>query len=396
MSATKTKNSLVKAQINIKRKFKKAYNDRINQEKNLSDTFKPITSKIDDLIMKPSGISTRLKKENDHFIHGENNSDNDQWDYYDFDMDNSPMSDNNISMRDVPLRGAKRRKWGNDDADNNSKRTRQRNSDESYDEMLTEDDENSLPARDSNKRRKAVDDSETDIPKKVLSRSIRIRHQPQIDKIRNSHRFKKLLPEPNIPNIRSSVFPQPTRRRNSRMSIKTQKKIDVLKRGSSQIAEKNKKRALEQLKHTVKTTKRAVRTHLNNDDEPQPSTSTTKTPKKQKTRKIQDTASAANVLARRGERIASIEIQDTASAADVPARRSKRIASKELVTYGEGLESDFIPYSNETPIFQYFDDPNELCERLRLLLASQSAGNTNHTQEINSIVEELRELGLII
>lgn len=39
----------------------------------------------------------------------------------------------------------------------------------------------------------------------------------------------------------------------------------------------------------------------------------------------------------------------------------------------------------------YRDDPNELIERLRLLIASQQAGNNNHTNEIVSIIEELRE-----
>lgn len=63
---------------------------------------------------------------------------------------------------------------------------------------------------------------------------------------------------------------------------------------------------------------------------------------------------------------------------------------------GKGIEAEFIPYrQNDRIVYTYFDDPNELCERLRLLVSSKAAGNTNHTQEINSIVEELRELGLI-
>lgn len=40
----------------------------------------------------------------------------------------------------------------------------------------------------------------------------------------------------------------------------------------------------------------------------------------------------------------------------------------------------------------YFDDPNELVDRLRTLLASEQAGNTGHTNEINAILEELIEL----
>lgn len=61
---------------------------------------------------------------------------------------------------------------------------------------------------------------------------------------------------------------------------------------------------------------------------------------------------------------------------------------------GEGLEHSFIPY-NQNIVYEYYDDPNELCDRLRLLISSKGAGNTNHDQEINSIVEELRERGVV-
>ena len=43
----------------------------------------------------------------------------------------------------------------------------------------------------------------------------------------------------------------------------------------------------------------------------------------------------------------------------------------------------------------YWDNPNELVDRLRLLIASTSAGNTGVSNEIISIFEELREAGLI-
>jgi len=43
----------------------------------------------------------------------------------------------------------------------------------------------------------------------------------------------------------------------------------------------------------------------------------------------------------------------------------------------------------------YWNDPNELVSRLRLLLASQAAGNTGVSNEILSIYEELLEAGLI-
>lgn len=75
-------------------------------------------------------------------------------------------------------------------------------------------------------------------------------------------------------------------------------------------------------------------------------------------------------------------------------QRKRRNRARE--TQGRSIESNFIPYNvNDRIIYEYFDDPNELCDRLRLLTSSRAAGNTNHMQEINSIIEELRELGYV-
>lgn len=50
----------------------------------------------------------------------------------------------------------------------------------------------------------------------------------------------------------------------------------------------------------------------------------------------------------------------------------------------------------KSPIdYIYFDDYNEIVDRLRLLLASESAGNQGHRNEIISIIEELREARII-
>lgn len=51
-------------------------------------------------------------------------------------------------------------------------------------------------------------------------------------------------------------------------------------------------------------------------------------------------------------------------------------------------------YKNNTDLV-YWDDPNELVERLKLLVASRDAGNTNHDNEILSIIEELKEADII-
>ena len=52
--------------------------------------------------------------------------------------------------------------------------------------------------------------------------------------------------------------------------------------------------------------------------------------------------------------------------------------------------------TNKKVDYVHWDDPNELVDRLRLLDASHRAGNDAHDNEILSILEELREAGIII
>lgn len=83
----------------------------------------------------------------------------------------------------------------------------------------------------------------------------------------------------------------------------------------------------------------------------------------------------------------------------------KKIASSEKKKSGKGMKQRFtiknsnnmnfmnIPSSNIDYI--HWDDPNELVDRLRLLIASQQAGHNNHNNEIISILEELKEANII-
>ena len=52
--------------------------------------------------------------------------------------------------------------------------------------------------------------------------------------------------------------------------------------------------------------------------------------------------------------------------------------------------------NNKKVDFVYFDDINEIVERLKLLISSKIAGHTGHENEIISILEELREANIII
>lgn len=72
---------------------------------------------------------------------------------------------------------------------------------------------------------------------------------------------------------------------------------------------------------------------------------------------------------------------------------SKECTSTESLHQGSGLPT--LKKYNKNVDYVYWDDPNELVERLKLLNASRDAGNSGLDNEIISIVEELREAGII-
>lgn len=59
---------------------------------------------------------------------------------------------------------------------------------------------------------------------------------------------------------------------------------------------------------------------------------------------------------------------------------------------GRGMK---LKYNNRPMEYVFWDDPNELVERLKLLIASQEAGNTSHDNEIVAIINELLEANII-
>lgn len=65
---------------------------------------------------------------------------------------------------------------------------------------------------------------------------------------------------------------------------------------------------------------------------------------------------------------------------------------KHFIKSGGGLlMKNYCPKTD----YKYWDDPNELVDRLRLLIASKNAGNNNHNNEIIAITEELVEANII-
>ena len=64
--------------------------------------------------------------------------------------------------------------------------------------------------------------------------------------------------------------------------------------------------------------------------------------------------------------------------------------------FGRGFQPRYkVAKFNTHKDYVYLDNPNELVDQLRLLIAEKSAGYIAHMNEISSIIEELRERGYI-
>jgi hypothetical protein len=62
---------------------------------------------------------------------------------------------------------------------------------------------------------------------------------------------------------------------------------------------------------------------------------------------------------------------------------------------GEGVNTRYLKVNNKDKEYLYWNDPNELVARLRLLIASTEVGNNSHNNEIINIEKELIEAGII-
>jgi hypothetical protein len=62
---------------------------------------------------------------------------------------------------------------------------------------------------------------------------------------------------------------------------------------------------------------------------------------------------------------------------------------------GKGLITKTHKSKNTKTDYKYYNDPNELVDRLRLLHASRNAGNKAHDNEIVEILMELKEEKII-
>lgn len=76
-----------------------------------------------------------------------------------------------------------------------------------------------------------------------------------------------------------------------------------------------------------------------------------------------------------------------------PIMRFRSASAREPL--GHGLNGVPMIASDAPCQYIYWDDVNELVDRLRLLFASSRAGHNNHNNEIASLIEELREAGVV-
>lgn len=81
----------------------------------------------------------------------------------------------------------------------------------------------------------------------------------------------------------------------------------------------------------------------------------------------------------------------------VPGKGNRSYKYKNIVRprfkSGSGI---FKRFTETIPQYVYWDDINELVERLKLLIASREAGHSGHENEIISIIEELKEAKIIV
>ena len=77
----------------------------------------------------------------------------------------------------------------------------------------------------------------------------------------------------------------------------------------------------------------------------------------------------------------------------VQRRRSQSGGQGDSTTTGEGYKL----VTDQAKDYVYYSDPNELVDRLRLLVAAEQAGNNldHHRNEMETILQELREIGII-
>lgn len=376
MSETKLKRlktSLVNTRRTIANKFRKLQKERVEKENRLKEKYAPITDSLDKI------INTKEK-----FASFKNDQLNDLDISEEMDLEYRPIE--NYRER------AQKRKRSNDEVMHNKKRrTLRQNRSSERDGTANENVINVA------QKRKRSNDEVTHDKKRRTLEQIRASER---DGASNENVINEVLDDMNeVPRNKRSredetldVGAMRKKRRLVRESIRSSHRINEAINASSKYGKKIKKINLFDGRLKISTRRKNQRA-LGNDMNRHASTAS-----KRVVVSPEDYDQNGNFVGLATKR-RRITIPPEKIVEGKYRRKVRQLNSrpqkKSFATYGEGLEHNFIPYT-ENIVYEYYDDPNELCERLKLLLSSKSAGNTNHDQEINSIIEELRERNIIV
>lgn len=365
----KLKKDLVKTRKIIQKKFKQIYKDRITRERKLSESYKPIISSINELKNLKEIEQKSKSKEGDFAANfndpnrmslGENDGESDE--ISEIPTGGEDTSDSDISMYNYDSKNEQPKKkrmleGSSNDSIHKSKRIlRQRREMPSYTIM---------------KKKKELDNL------KKVHRDFASRHTST--KKKKARKFARRDSADDLSDYfnGSSKRVASERSHMSNNVFQKRKKFDELKQYRRSIANRSYKSDSEIL-NNKKAMNHSSRKRKDLGNVTQYQSVDDKrmklTPTSNYNLYLESDDAIDSDFSLQNNENSTIKVTDSKS--------------------GSGLESNFIPY-NPNIVYEYFDNPNELCDRLRLLVSSRSAGNTNHSQEINSIIEELRELELI-
>lgn len=376
--STKTKrvkSAIVKTRKTISNKFKKLHSDQIEQERRLKERYAPITDSINKLIKVKKDVVLLDKNKSNNVNNNIHNEAVDALDSVSNNTDNGVVNALNDNIEEIGFES---------------------------------DDSNSINLTDG------IPNEEYQEPKKIykkLSRSVeQIREKERAERFNKSRNIRAGKNDACRSGLHESndedddeeelgstqiLYKQPATKRPREDDNILGNKQKVRKQETSKTIakehEQNKRKA-----NAVRYKQKKKNSTANSKPE--------NFNKESKDSRISDHDYSIESLKRHSEIISPDDYDDNGNFIGfapkrrkivVPGKRSRRIASMPPTTYGRSLERKVIPYV-ENIVYEYYDDPNELCDRLKLLISSKGGGNSNHDQEINSIVEELRERNIII
>lgn len=449
------KSNIINTQNIIKSKFKKLYNERLKKDYNLSEKYKPITKPINELIEpqklnsgKSSNNNKNNKNKNERFDQNDDSSD-DPYDTVRSGDDNISMdswsdshSDNGLSDEDeFEMSGGESDATYNDaESDNDGQFVRKHYGDERdhIDDAIIEDvelDTLSQYKQDPINNKRPLEDRDTDDSDGAYSKRVSL-PTPNNKLIKKKHNLEQLreirsrIKKPAEESVQfTEISATPKRRRDDDVDVNVLKKSRISHSKQSQNKKKSAMKIARQLREIAQTianekkkAEDAKQIFVISDDDDSVGNAEANPIVPADISDIEtdyedDTGvavSLANPNKFVGKRKRKNDVDKMKKKMKfLPPRHRRRIlrfghfdahrrtprrqsaiqATKNLRT-GGSIASNFVPYKNKTD-YVYFDDPNELCDRLKLLISSKSAGNTNHNSEINSIIEELYELDII-